>query len=144
MPDAPVQAFPATELRVRFHELDPYGHVNHGVFLNYFETARIDALEHLGLGIDELRRRGLYLMVVEVHLQFRAPAFAGDRLMITTELCELRRVWSRWHQRMTRADGQVAAEVAVRAATTDAEGRPVAVPPDLSDRIIPYLRPAPR
>ena len=60
-------------LRVRFHELDPYGHVNHGVYLNWFETARIETMEALGFGLPTLRDRGVHLVVTEANLRFLAP-----------------------------------------------------------------------
>jgi YbgC/YbaW family acyl-CoA thioester hydrolase len=39
----------STRLRVRFHELDPCGHVNHAVYLSYLEAARIDHLASRGV-----------------------------------------------------------------------------------------------
>ncbi len=65
------------DLRVRFHELDPNGHVNHGVYLNWFETARIEAMDELGFGLEDLRSRGIHLVVTEANVRFRRPAVAG-------------------------------------------------------------------
>ena len=118
------------ELRVRFHELDPYGHVNHGVYLNWFETARIEAMDALGHGLAALRDRGVHLVVTEANLRFLRPAVAGDTVTIESEIADLRRATSWWHQRAVR-DGQVLAEVDVRSGTVDAQGRPVAAPADL-------------
>ncbi len=120
----------ATTFRVRFHELDPYGHVNHGVYLNWFETARIEVLDGLGFGLTELRDRGVHLIVTEANVRFRRPAVAGDLVTVECEIRELRRATSRWHQRVVR-DGEVLAEVDVRSGTVDAEGRPTAAPGDL-------------
>ncbi len=117
-------------IRVRFHELDPYGHVNHGVYLNWFETARIEALDALGYGLTTLRERGVHLVVTEANLRFLRPAVAGDEVTIESEIGDLRRATSWWHQRAVR-DGQVLAEVEVRSGTVDPEGRPVAAPADL-------------
>lgn len=120
----------ALRFRVRFHELDPYGHVNHGVYLNWFETARIDLMDDLGFGLDTLRARGVHLVVTQANLSFLRPAVAGDTVTIETEVRDLRRATSRWHQRVVR-DGQVLAEVDVRSGTLDSSGRPVAAPDDL-------------
>ncbi len=46
----------STELKVRFSELDPYGHVNHAVYLNYLEIGRIEALDRAFPGMDPGRR----------------------------------------------------------------------------------------
>jgi len=118
------------QLRVRFHELDPYGHVNHGVYLNWFETARIEILDGLGFGLTTLRERGVHLVVTQANLRFLLPAVAGDVVTIESEITDLRRATSWWHQRAVR-NGEVLAEVAVRSGTVDAAGTPVAAPADL-------------
>ena len=118
------------ELRVRFHELDPYGHVNHGVYLNWFETARIEAMDAIGHGLATLRDRGVHLVVTEANLRFRRPAMAGDLVVVRSEVREVRRATSWWHQRVVRGD-TVLAEAAVRSGTVDPDGRPAAAPPDL-------------
>ncbi len=118
------------ELRVRFHELDPYGHVNHGVYLNWFETARIEALDALGFGLSTLRARGFHLVVTEANVRFLRPAVAGDVVTVDSQIRDLRRATSWWHQRVLR-DDEVLAEVDVRSGTVDADGRPVAAPADV-------------
>ena len=123
-----------TTVRVRFHELDPYGHLNHGVYLNYFETARIEVLEELGFGLEDLRARGLGIVVVEANIRFLAPAGPGETLTIDTGVSELLRASSWWHQRLTR-DGTPLAEADVRAAMTTLDGRPTAAPADLREAI---------
>lgn len=122
------------ELRVRFHELDPYGHVNHGVYLNWFETARIEAMDELGFGLAGLRDRGVHLVVTEANVRFVAPALAGDVVVVESEVREVRRATSWWHQWVLR-DDEVLAEVAVRSGTVDASGRPVAAPVDLVEAL---------
>lgn len=128
------------QFRVRFHELDPYGHVNHGVYMNWFETARIDILDGLGFGLTALRDRGVHLVVTRANLEFRAPAIAGDVVTIGSEITELRRATSWWRQQALR-EGEVLAEIAVRSGTVDANGTPIAAPQDLIEALR-SLRPA--
>ena len=117
-PDAPSADLRRSDVKVRFHELDPYGHVNHGVYLNYFEAARTEVLDDLGFGLGVLRERGLHIVVVEVTVRFRVPALAGDVLTVETEVGEMRRASSTWRQRLLR-DDTVIAEADVRAALDD-------------------------
>jgi acyl-CoA thioester hydrolase len=119
-----------SQLRVRFHELDPNGHVNHGVYADYLETARIELLESLGFGPAVLAERGIHLVVVELRIRFRRPAGAGDLLTITTSVAELARASSWWSQRLHRGD-ELLAEADVRSSATDASGRPCRPPADL-------------
>ncbi len=123
-----------TTIQVRFHELDPYGHVNHGVYLNYFEHARVELLERIGFGLPRLAELGHHIVVVEVHVRFRTPAFAGDVLTIDSRITDLRRVSSTWHQQMRRGDELIATND-VRAAMTDLHGRPAAPPEDMVEAL---------
>ena len=125
---------PVTTFRVRFHELDPYGHVNHAVYLSYFEQARVDLLDHIGFGLPRLAELGYHIVVVEVRVRFRAPAVAGDVLEVTTTIAERRRASSWWHQRLLRG-GELLATNEVRAAITDTDGRPTAPPRGFVDAL---------
>jgi acyl-CoA thioester hydrolase len=126
---------PTTSIDVRFYELDPYGHVNHGVYLNYFEVARIELLDAIGFGLPRLRELGFHLLVVETHVKFRAPAVAGDRLIVHSRLGELKRASATWLQSIYR-DEQLIATNEVRSAITDAHGRPIKAPADLTDALL--------
>lgn len=117
----------STDIAVRFYELDPYDHVNHAVYLSYFETARIDALETVGMGLGELSELGYHIVVGEITVNFDAPAVAGDVLTVETEVVETKRVTHHWRQRMRRGEESIA-RLAMRAAMTDLTGRPVRIP----------------
>ncbi len=67
----------------RGYELDSYGHVNNAVFFNYFEQARWELFQKLGL-LDELTGKGLFLVVVEVNLRYQHEIRLGDEVEITT------------------------------------------------------------
>jgi YbgC/YbaW family acyl-CoA thioester hydrolase len=116
-----------TTIHVRWGELDPYHHVNHATYLTYLEHARISALDSVGWGMDELRRHGYQVVVVEIEVRFRAAATAGDELVVETWLQDLRGASSRWGQRVVR-DDDVVLEASVRAASTTLDGRPVRTP----------------
>jgi acyl-CoA thioester hydrolase len=119
-----------TTIQVRFHELDPYGHLNHGVYLNYFEQARVELLDQIGFGLPHLEELGHHIVVVEARVRFLAPAYSGDEVTITSSITDLRRVSSTWNQQMLR-DGEVIATNDVRAAMTDLQGRPTSAPAGL-------------
>ena len=119
-----------TTIQVRFHELDPYGHLNHGVYLNYFEQARVELLDRIGFGLPHLEELGHHIVVVEATVRFLAPAYSGDEVTITSSITDLRRVSSTWNQQMLR-DGEVIATNDVRAAMTDLQGRPTSAPAGL-------------
>jgi len=131
-----------TTIKVRFHELDPNGHVNHGVYANYFETARIELLDAMGFGPSVLAARGVHLVVVEVRIKFRRPARAGQTLTVHTGIKELRRASSWWRQRLVDEAGETVAEADVRSSATDPSGRPIRPPEDLAGKLATLQEPA--
>lgn len=131
-----------TTIDVRFYELDPYGHVNHGIYLHYFEVARIELLDALGFGLSRLSELGFHLLVVEAHVRYHAPAGAGDRLTVTSELRRMGRASAVWEQRLTRGD-ELVATGEIRSAVTDLDGRPTRPPPGFAEAL-ESLRPAAR
>jgi YbgC/YbaW family acyl-CoA thioester hydrolase len=80
-----------TRLRVRSYELDGLGHVNHAVYLNYFELARFEALEAGGWAAHRMDEKGWGVVVVRVEVDYLKECRQGDRLRITTRAESFRR-----------------------------------------------------
>lgn len=116
-----------TQLKVRFYELDPYFHVNHAVYMSYFETARVEALESVGLGLAAMDDKGFRIVVTNVEVAFKVPVLGGETVDVVTKVIDVRRASHHWHQEIMR-QGDVAVTMHLRAAMTDREGRPVRVP----------------
>jgi acyl-CoA thioester hydrolase len=121
---------------VRFAELDPYGHVNHAVYVTYFEVARTEALEACGIPLHLMAERGVQIVVTQLEVRFRRSATAGDRLTVETSMSEIRRASSVWSQRILRGD-EVLVTATVTAGITDRAGKPCKPP----DWLFPSLQP---
>lgn len=118
----------STMVRVRFHELDPYGHVNHAIYLSYLEAARIDLLAARGLDLLRLAAEtGAQLVVVGLEVGFLAPAVAGDELEVTCRVLERRRA-SVWFRQEIRRGPAVLVRARVRTATLDRDARAAPLP----------------
>ena len=126
------------DVKVRFYELDPYGHLNHSAYIQFFETGRIELLEHVGMDLESFAARGYRFVVNRIHTSFDRPVHAGDTVTVETEIVELRRASSMWRQRLVR-DGEVVARQELRAALTDNDGKPVRAPADLAEALAPYF-----
>tara|TARA_Y100000590_G_scaffold280717_1_gene315374 strand:- start:120 stop:527 length:408 start_codon:yes stop_codon:yes gene_type:complete len=118
------------EIRVRFYELDPYNHLNHSVYIQYFEVGRIELLEKIGFGLDVLADRGVRLVITEIQTRFLKSVGPGDFISIETQISEMRRAISVWNQQMIRGD-EIVAHQEVTFAATDPDGKPVRFPEDL-------------
>lgn len=133
-----------TTIDVRFAELDPYAHVNHAVYVTYFEVARTEALAGVGLGLDHLARQGFQFVVTDLSVRYRRAAGAGDTLTVDTEVAKVGRASSIWRQRITRSLEEGGAEVLVEAelktGVTDRRGRPTKPPAWILEALKPLVR----
>ena len=117
-------------VKVRFYELDPYNHLNHSAYIQYFETARIELLEEVGFGMEAMKNAGLLIVVAEIRTRFLRSAEGGDELVVETSLAEFKRVSTAWYQRLLRGD-EILAEQHARGAMTNLAGRPTRFPEGL-------------
>lgn len=124
-------------VRARFSDLDPYNHVNHARYLSYFEMARVDLLDEMGFSMDHLAEMGLQIVLVEARVRYYAPARLGDTIGITTEVEEVRRASTRWRQ-TARVGSEPVATLEIKAAFTDAGGKPQRTPGGFSEATLPY------
>ncbi len=74
-----------TTITVRGYELDSYGHVNHSVYLNYFEQARWELIRKAGL-FDQLEKAGLKLVVVKAEVRYVRELRLFDELIVQTRV----------------------------------------------------------
>ena len=105
-------------VKVRFYELDPYGHLNHSVYVQLFETGRIELLEEAGIPLQVLEECGYRFLVSRIETSFLRPVGAGVELVVETEVAEIRRASSIWQQQLLVGDEPVATQT-VRVGVTD-------------------------
>ena len=126
------------DLKVRFYELDPYGHLNHSAYVQFFETGRVELLEEVGLDLESFAARGYRFVVNRIETSFDRPVHGGETITVETEVVEFRRTLSVWRQRLLRG-GEVVARQELRAAITNTGGKPVRVPADVTEALAPYF-----
>jgi YbgC/YbaW family acyl-CoA thioester hydrolase len=120
------------EVEARSYELDPYGHVNNAVFVNWLEHGRLCYLRDRGHTYWTVPEAfGVRVVVVSADLAFRAQVRIGDRLGITTSLARFGRTSFAFRQEATLADGRVAASGDVTMVCIGTDERPVSIPEGL-------------
>ena len=112
------------DIDVRFYELDPYNHVNHAVYIQYFETARIAVLADAGYTLQGMMEDGVLILVTQIDTKFIKPAAGGDHLVVETEVLGYTRVMTNWRQALLRED-EVLVQQKLSAAVTNLEGRQI-------------------
>ncbi|NND13066.1 MAG: acyl-CoA thioesterase [Acidimicrobiia bacterium] len=125
------------DIHVRFYELDPYRHVNHSAYIQYFETARIQLLEDIHLGLIHLEDRGYRIVVTSIETRFLKSAEMGDTLTVQTWVEDIRRATATWGQRILK-DDEVYATQSVGAAILDLTGKPTRWLPEFEQAMTPF------
>lgn len=75
-------------VKVRGYHLDVYQHVNNARYLEFLEESRWQWLEDSGL-LNWLQIKQLALVAANININYRAPAFLGDRLNIYSQLAKM-------------------------------------------------------
>ncbi len=125
-----------TLLRVRYAETDRQRMLYHAHYLTYFEVARTEMLRAAGVRYLDLEARGIFLVVTEARVRYRAPAGYDDPLRIRTQVRVATPVRLHFTYAVTRAEGgRVLAEGETTLACVGAEGRPRRLPPEVAGRL---------
>jgi acyl-CoA thioester hydrolase len=107
------------EIEIRWRDLDPYGHVNHAVFLTYLEEVRD---EWLGLAVGE---EALRYVVARVEIDYRRELReSDDRVTALIRLDSVGTSSVRTVEELVLTDGAVAAEANAVLVACDEERRP--------------------
>ena len=124
-------------LEARSYELDSFAHVNHAVYLNYFEHARFAALADGGFPPSRLAERGEGVHVVRIEVDFRRELRLGEEVEVRTRAVSAGASSLTIGQRMVspdEGDGSVLiAEARVVLVWVGPDGRPMRVPQDVRD-----------
>lgn len=121
-----------TPISVRFYELDPYGHVNHSAYIQYFEVGRIDLFKEMGWSLTQMSDLGTQIVVAGIETRFLAPGVEGDELVVETWVEDVRRVSIRFGQRIMRGEDVLATQT-VHGACVGPSGKPKRIPDELTE-----------
>src|ERR1700741_4909949 len=78
-----------TKIRVRYGETDQMGYAYYGVYAQYYEVGRVEAMRLFGFSYKEVEERGIFLPVLEYTINYKKPAFYDDEITIVTTIKEV-------------------------------------------------------
>jgi acyl-CoA thioester hydrolase len=117
------------QLRVRYSETDQMGTFYNSRPLEWFECGRTELLRSIGLPYAELEARGVFLPLVESHVEYLGRARYDDLLQLTTRLSFAGRARLRCDAEMLNVhDGKPVVRGYTVHALTDPAGKPIRPP----------------
>lgn len=78
-----------TTLRVRYGETDQMGFVYYGVYAQYYEVGRVEAMRSLGFSYKEMEESGVLMPVINLTINYKKPALYDDEVRIVTTVKEM-------------------------------------------------------
>lgn len=77
-----------TKIRVRYGETDQMGYVYYGVYAQYYEVGRVEAMRKLGFSYKQVEERGILMPVIDFAISYKKPAFYDDEITVVTYMRE--------------------------------------------------------
>ena len=76
-------------IKVYYRDVDQMGIVYYTRYLEYFEEARTELLDSLGLTISIIENKGIQLPVIVSHCEYKKGAELEDELLIEASIVEI-------------------------------------------------------
>lgn len=74
--------------KVQYYETDQMGIVHHSNYIRWFEEARTDFMEKMGLGYDQMEKAGILSPVLNVEASYLRMVYFGDTVTIKSFIKE--------------------------------------------------------
>ncbi len=78
-----------TKIRVRYGETDQMGYAYYGIYAQYYEVGRVDAMRVLGFSYKDVEAKGIMMPVLDYGITYKKPAYYDDELLVVTMLKEM-------------------------------------------------------
>ena len=125
----------AYQVQVFIEDTDANQIVYHPNYLKYAERARSNILHQLGITKSQLQSElNLRIVVVKAEIEFLAPAFLDDELVVTTHVLDMSNAVITMQQNISRFS-TILARVLVKLAVINDQLRPVRWPKFLIDKL---------
>ena len=91
---------------VRDDEIDGQGHANNVVYVRWMQEAAVAHSSAQGWTPERYQSAGTGWVARSHFIEYRAPAFAGDEILVRTWVADMQRVSSRRQFEILRADDE--------------------------------------
>ncbi|OPX20906.1 MAG: hypothetical protein BZ151_01585 [Desulfobacca sp. 4484_104] len=117
--------------RIPLYETDMGQAVYHGNYFHFFELAREACLREIGFPYPRLVAQKLHLAIVEAHCCYRQSLTYNEEIEIISTILQIKSRSLKFRQQLVKsASGQLATDIHLTMVCINADGKPVALPPE--------------
>lgn len=114
--------------KVFYYETDQMGIVHHSNYIRWFEEARADYMEQMGLGYDKMEEQGIISPVLSVEASYLRMLHFGDAVQIESWVKEYNGIkLTVGYEVVSERTGKVHCKGSSRHCFLDRTGRPLAL-----------------
>lgn len=118
--------------KVRWADVDANGHLRHSAYADFCAHARVEMLENVGMGLNQMRKFAIGPILFREELIYKREVHLSEEIEIKTFLQKAKKDASRWSIKhlMYKADNTLACEVNVDGAWMDLRARKLGILPE--------------
>ena len=123
------------ECEVYYEDTDMGGRVYYANYLKFVERARSKLLANIG--IDQrnlLEKEGLYFIVKKISAEYLSPSFFGDKLLIKTDILDIKKATLILGQKILRKD-KTLFDCEVKIALLNSRGKVTKLPNQIANKM---------
>lgn len=117
------------------YECDIYGHLNNSNYLQFYESARSDALTDINFPIKKFNDLDIHLYIARIEIDYKKGVFLEDIVTIKSYMIQASRIGSTWIQKMYDSTGDLCNQVLVKVVHVKS-GKPYRIDHDLAQFFI--------
>lgn len=124
------------KVKIYYEDTDAGGVVYYANYLKYFERARTEFLDSLGVKVSDYAKKGIKFVVVRTEIDYVSAAQLGDVLEIETEIFELKKVSLSFRYKVRKEiDKKLVVEGVTKLACVDNNLKLIKIPDEISYKI---------
>lgn len=79
----------STKIVPRYAETDQMGIIHHSVYAIWYEQARTEYFNKIGMRYDEIEKKGIMTPLIELNCKYKLPAYYNQEVEIKTQIIKL-------------------------------------------------------
>lgn len=122
--------------RVHAGDTDFAGVMYHPNYIDFFDRARLEWFNHLGVDLSVWAREQIFFPVASVTVDYLEPVFYNDEVLVKSQLLTCGRVSLLFLQELWNQNQRCVARAKIKIGCVDHTRRPCLIPSDIKEKLV--------